>query len=36
MIDLNCNNAHIMILYGQFLAWVCNDDFQNAKLLEKG
>lgn len=25
-----------MILYGQFLAWVCNEDFQHSKLLEKG
>lgn len=33
MQELNSNNAHIMILYGQFLAWVCNEDFQNLKLL---
>jgi len=25
-----------MMLYGQFLAWVCNEDFQNLKLIEKG
>ncbi len=36
MLELNKNNAHIMILYGQFLSWVCNEDFENTKLLEKG